>query len=904
MNDIRMDNIKGSDNQKKNRLRQFAQSGWLDVGRKEDTSASETLASANPPQMGQWSGQAQGGMGMAGSPAVTTRPPQMEQWPGQAQGGAAIAGGSPVTTRPPQMEQWLGQAQGGAVMIGSSPPPVRSVSPEPARPTRSEWKEEEEEEEENDDDELLNDVYSSSNNILLSALGWPFRVLATLFKPRRHIPSFVSLSMTECGAASLAMILTYYGYQTTTGEISEECGVGRDGLSAQSIVKAARRYGMQVQAISIQDTDTFEEIDLPVIIHWKFNHFLIVERWSSKRVYVVDPAAGRRTLTREEFDESFTGVTILLQPGPTFRVRHNSSRNTLLLSYLQRTLGLSPSSLIQVLLTSFILLLFGLATPTTTALVVNQIVPESLTDILLIFGAGMTVLMISQTILTYIRSAMLIRLQSKIDTNLMVTFFDHLLSLPLRYFQLRSSGDILSRLASNSVIRDTVNSQFISSILDSTSVIVYLFILVKLSPIFAVLALAFGMAQVVLMISTNHHILTLLKRSLEAQAKSQGYLTEAMVEVTTLKAAGAEKHVRSRWLRLFFAEMSTVVRRNYFFAIVSALQSIIQRLGPIVFLLVGAEQVIHGSLQLGTMLALLSLVSSFLTPLTSLVSTGQSIQQAYANMERITDVMKAESEQSSTQNLMRPPHLTGHIQLMNVSFQYDINAKPVLHNINLILQPGQKVAIVGRSGSGKSTLGKLLLGLYLPSEGEILYDNIPLRKMNFQQVRAQFGVVMQDIGLFNGSVRENIAFNAPNISIENIVKAAQAAAIHDDILKMPMDYETIVSEGGNAISGGQRQRLALARALVRNPSILLLDEATSSLDVATERVVEHNLRNLNCTQIIIAHRLSTIRNADIILVVDGGTIVEWGSHNELLQRQGFYSHLIQSQIESGDISQR
>jgi ABC-type bacteriocin/lantibiotic exporter with double-glycine peptidase domain len=252
---------------------------------------------------------------------------------------------------------------------------------------------------------------------------------------------------------------------------------------------------------------------------------------------------------------------------------------------------------------------------------------------------------------------------------------------------------------------------------------------------------------------------------------------------------------------------------------------------------------------------------------------------------------------------MHPPRLTGHIQLVNVGFQYDLNAKPVLHNINVTIQPGQKVALVGRSGAGKSTLGKLLLGLYLPTQGEIYYDQLPLSSMNPQEVRAQFGVVMQDIGLFNGSIRENIAFNTPGVSLEAVVWAAQHAAIHDDIIKMPMDYETIVSEGGSAISGGQRQRLALARALVRNPVILLLDEATSSLDVATERVVEQNLNRLSCTQIIIAHRLSTIRNADIILAVDQGTIVEQGTHEELLKRDGFYASLIKSQMASGDIKE-
>jgi ABC-type bacteriocin/lantibiotic exporter with double-glycine peptidase domain len=434
--------------------------------------------------------------------------------------------------------------------------------------------------------------------------------------------------------------------------------------------------------------------------------------------------------------------------------------------------------------------------------------------------------------------------------------------------------------------------------------VVYLAILLKASPLFALVTLFFGVIQVILMLSATKHMLTLLKSNLEAQGRSQGYLTEALVQISTLKAAGAEKHVRLRWLRLFFAEMSASVRSSYFGSFVAAVQNVLHSLAPLVLLLLGAQQVISGSMQLGTMMALLSLSSSFLGPLISLVSTGQRIQQAQAHLERIVDVMKAEPEQKPQEYMSTPtPRLTGHIHLANVGFQYDKNAKHVLHNINLTIKPGQKVAIVGRSGSGKSTLGKLLLGLYLPTEGEIYYDNIPLRSMNLSEVRSQLGVVMQDIGLFNGSIRENIAFNTPGIDLTAVVWAAQAAAIHDDIMKMPMDYETIVSEGGGGISGGQRQRLALARALVRNPAILLLDEATSSLDVTTERVVERNLNSLSCTQIIIAHRLSTIRNADVILAVDQGTIVEQGTHDELLKHNGFYARLIADQIALGAIQE-
>lgn len=728
------------------------------------------------------------------------------------------------------------------------------------------------------------------------------RVRGSSFKHRRRVPVFTQMAATECGAACLAMLLTYYGYQTSVSEVSTVCGVGRDGLTAKNVLKAARRYGLKASAAAFDDTDNMTQLPLPVIVHWQFNHFIIVERWSSKRVYVVDPAVGRRTLAREEFDQGFTGVALLFQPGPEFTQRRVAPRIALLRAYVQDTIRMAPSSIAQVLISSFVLLLLGLVMPVTTVLVVNDIVPQSLNNLLLVFGLGMGCILIAQTVLNYMRSIVLTKLQARIDTNLMVGFFDHLLSLPIRYFQMRSSGDILNRLNSNTAIRDTVNSQFISSILDTVSVIVYLAILIWLSPIFALVSLLFEVAQVIIMLCSNWAILALLKHSLEAEGKSQGYLTEMLMNLATVKAAGAESHVRSHWLRLFFAEMSVAVRRDYLFSFVDALQSIIRSLAPMVLLLIGAQQVIAGSLSLGTMLALLSLATSLLMPLESLVNTGQQIQLTYAHLERITDVMKAEPEQHN-QQLSPPPRLTGHIQLLNVGFQYDTNSPPILHDINLTIYPGQKVALVGRSGSGKSTLGKLLLGLYTPTQGEILYDTIPLRFMNYQAVRAQFGVVTQDIGLFNGSVRENIVFNIPGIDLQEVMNAAHLAAIHEDVMRMPMEYETIVSEGGNALSGGQRQRLALARALVRKPSILLLDEATSSLDVATERIVEQNLRSLPCTQILIAHRLSTIRNADLILALDEGTIVECGTHEELLLRNGFYAHLIADQIASGDIQQ-
>ncbi len=322
----------------------------------------------------------------------------------------------------------------------------------------------------------------------------------------------------------------------------------------------------------------------------------------------------------------------------------------------------------------------------------------------------------------------------------------------------------------------------------------------------------------------------------------------------------------------------------------------LRTLAPLLLLWLGTIQILNGSMTVGTMLAVNALATAFLTPLSSLASSGQKLQLVRAHFERITDVVCAEPEQD-IQEVQQPPLFKGSVELKHVSFRYDPNVPLVLRDINISIEPGQKVALVGRTGSGKSTLGKLLLGLYIPTEGDILYDGLSLQSLDYRAVRSQFGVVLQESSLFSGSVRENIAFNDPAMDMQQVMKAAKATAIHDEILQMPMGYETMVSEGGSAVSGGQQQRLALARALARPPAIMLLDEATSHLDVVTEQIVDQNLNQLACTRIVIAHRLSTIRNADLILVMDQGMIVERGTHEELMMRSSYYTHLVHSQLK-------
>jgi HlyB family type I secretion system ABC transporter len=709
-----------------------------------------------------------------------------------------------------------------------------------------------------------------------------------------RLQAIIQMSTTDCGAACLAMILNYYGRKTTLAEVRDRCGVGRDGLSALSIIKAARGYGLRTKAVSLQQND-FSFVTLPAIVHWGFQHFLIVERWSPKWIDVVDPACGRRRLSAREFEAGFTGVVIMLEPGVQFERRSRTAQ--LSLSDYLKQVSQAPGAIVQIIGASLLLQLLGLGLPLLTGVVVDQIIPLSLENVMPLMAIGMILLVLIQGAIALLRALLLIYLHARIDAKIMIVFFEHLLSLPYGFFQQRSSGDLLERLGSNAIIRETLSNQLISTILDGGLVVVYLGVLVWQSPAFSFVVIALGLLQVFLLAITNQQVRHLERQVLEARGKSAGYLVEAISGIATLKSAGAEHRVLRHWSNLFFDQLNLSLQRDYIVAIIETILGGLRTLSPLLLLWVGALQVLNGSMTLGTMLALNSLGLAFLTPLASLVSSWQKLQLVRAHFDRIADVITTPPEQE-LQSIQHPPNLTGRIELKNVSFKYDLNAPLVLHNINLKIEPGQKVAIVGRTGCGKSTLAKLLLGLYLPTEGEIFYDGLSLATLNYQEVRNQFGIVLQESHIFSGSIRENIAFNNPDMPMEQVIAAAKAAAIHNDIEQMPMGYETSVSEGGSALSGGQRQRLSIARALANSPAILLLDEATSHLDVVTEQVVDKNLNFLNCTRVIIAHRLSTVRNADIILVIENGSIVEQGSHRELLACNAYYSKLIHSQFEN------
>ena len=718
---------------------------------------------------------------------------------------------------------------------------------------------------------------------------------------RRRVPVVLQMNTVECGAACLAMVLGYHGRHTSLAECRDNCAPGRDGVTAQTIVTAAQDQGLNVSAYSVRDARSLREVPLPAIVHWNFDHFIVLERISSQGMDIVDPANGRQQLTEAEFSEKFTGVVLTLQPGPRFEPRRPAGQPLWrqFLGTMLQTPG-TPGALLQILLASVVLQVLGLGVPVFTGILVDSVLPYRIDNLLVILGLGMAVLVLAQVVSGYLRAAMLIYLQARLDTQLMVGFFRRMLSLPYRFFQLRSAGDLVMRLASNTHIRSTLTSQTLSVFLDGSLVLVYLAIIFWRSPLLGSLSLGIGAVQIFLLLAMLKRTVPLMQRRLAAEAERRATSSKPLNGIVTLKATGAEDRALGRWSNLFHNELNIASRLGHLEAVIETALLGLRTAAPLLLLWVGAWQVLNHAMTLGTMLALTALALAFLSPLGELMSNWQRLQMVGAYLERIGDVLHTETEQD-VQQVREAPALSGRIEVRNLGFRYDAHAPYVLSNVSLSIEPGQKVALVGRSGCGKSTLARLLLGLYPPTEGEILYfaageggAAIPLHTLNFQTLRRQFGVVLQESFLFSGSIRQNIAFQNPGLDLESIETAARLAAIDEDIAGMPMGYQTLVAEGGAALSGGQRQRLSLAR-LAQQPVVLLLDEATSQLDAVTERRIDEHLNALQMTRIVIAHRLSTVENADQILVLDQGAIVERGTHQELLAHGGAYAALVRNQ---------
>jgi len=704
-----------------------------------------------------------------------------------------------------------------------------------------------------------------------------------------RVPYIQQLEAADCGAACLAMVTAYHGRAVTLEQARAVAGVNR-GTDALGIIRGAEQLGLRGRGVRLE-IDDLRYLPPASILHWDFNHFVVLDRVRRRTVDIIDPAFGRRTIPIDRLSRHFTGVALAFEPSETF-VATPAGRSKVW-RYLGQLLGQS-SLVVRVIVTSVALRVLALALPILTAMVVDRVVPRGDHSLLFVVGIGVGAALGFQLLASLIRAHLIIELRTKLDTKMTFGFVSHLLSLPYAFFNRRSAGDLLLRVSSNTQIRDLLTSSLLSTLLDGALAITYLVLLVLLSPTLALVTAGAGALQLIVLLLARHRYARLTAQDLESQARAHSYLVQMLVGIETLKIAGAEDRALEQWANLYVDELNVALSRSRMMALIDSINSLLQVAAPLILLGVGTLLVLDHSMSLGTMLATIALATGFLVPLSSLLSSALQLQMLGSYVERIDDVLAAEPEQRRA-GAIAPPRLTGAIQVQRVSFKYGPNDPMVVRDVELDVSPGSTVAIVGRSGSGKSTLAALLLGLHRPTEGRIIYDGYDLAELDHKLLRQQLGMVPQAPFIFSGSIRLNIALADPSLPFDRVVGAARKADIDNEIRAMAMGYETLVSDGGATLSGGQRQRLALARALVHDPAVLLLDEATSSLDATTERTVMDNLRGLRATRIIIAHRLSTIVRADQIVVMQDGRIVETGTHRELVRRSGPYAALVADQ---------
>ena len=710
---------------------------------------------------------------------------------------------------------------------------------------------------------------------------------------RQRTPTFLQHEVAECGAACLGMVLGYFGRWVSLEELRYATAANRDGTKASNIVRAAKLYGLAAKGFTKKPED-LASMAMPVVVFWNFNHFLTVEGFGDGKVWVNDPATGPRAMTLAEFDEGFTGVVLTFERTPEFRPGGAApSLFGNIISQLSRV----RSGLAGVVLAGFLLLVPGLLLPGIQRAFTDYYLIAKKEKFLWWILGGLLALALARAIMVGLQHHLMARLQLRLGVASNSQLLWHILHLPMNYFAQRNAGEIASRSSIADRFTGLLSGSVGFAIVNLLTIAVYALVMMTYSPRLTLIVVIFALINLSLLIWMVRFLADLHRRSLQDDARLQGTTVQGFANLESYRASGTEDLFFRRWAGAHAKMLSAEQNMNNYRRLLNNAPVLLNSIAGVAIVLFGGFAVMDGVVSIGMLVAFQTLASMFNAPVASFVGIGAQLQETHGYADRIGDVLRQPVDPMlDVKRETGPlPKFSGRVEVENVSFGYSPITAPQLADVSLSIKPGARIGIVGGSGSGKSTLGRLLVALAAPQKGEIRLDGVALDKIDNTALRMTVGYVDQTTTLISGSIRENLTMWDSSIPEERIVAAARDAAVHEVISSRPSAYDGRLTENGGNFSGGERQRLAIARALVSDPCLIVLDEAMSALDAVAEMAVVDNIRRRGCTCVLIAHRISAVRDCDEILVLDQGRVVERGGHAELMAIAGRYSRLTGAQ---------